>query len=159
MPSDNFKRSRGRSGGASYQASPKRYAPLRAVTAEGAGIEDLECGHTIRTPKDLIGETVAARRRCLSCLIKTCAKADHPLDVERGPWRTCRCAAANDALPHLVGWHGLDADALNATVADLAAAQNLHVATPAARTHWHWTSASEWSARAGPEPPQRRRVR
>lgn len=29
--------------------------------------EELECGHVIRTPKDLFGEYHAARRRCVKC--------------------------------------------------------------------------------------------
>ena len=151
---DAMKRSRGRSGGAASSASPKRYAPLREVTAAGLGCETLECGHEIRTPHDLIGETSAFRRRCLECLILSCSADNHPFDVERGGIMTCRCGEGDDALRHLVGWHGQDTDELSMKLGTLPEARALHesltAAGPGRRVHYHW-EGDEWTVRTRPE--------
>jgi hypothetical protein len=169
---DAMKRSRARDGAAASAASPKRYAPLREVTASGLGCETLECGHEIRTPRDLIGETAAFRRRCLDCLIETCTKAGHPFDIDRGNVPTCRCGESDSALSHLLGWHGQDVDELRMRAADLSEARSLHEALHegrervaerggldpengnfvwAAREHYHWQQGGEWQVRTRPE--------
>ena len=65
-------RRRASAGGRGWSASPLRAAPLRRVTSTRAGpygaVEVLECGHELRVRRDMVGETVAARRRCGACL-------------------------------------------------------------------------------------------
>ena len=69
---ERLARRRASAGGAGWSASPLRAAPLRRVTATRAGpcgaVELLECGHELRVRRDMLGETVAARRRCGACL-------------------------------------------------------------------------------------------
>lgn len=55
--------------------------PLRRVVSEGTNehglhTETLECGHTIRRKKDIIGYTNACRRRCRLCPPITGEKAN-----------------------------------------------------------------------------------
>lgn len=148
MSDGTLKHSRARSGGAAAAASPKRYAPLREVTAAGLGCETLECGHEIRTPTDMVGETSAYRRRCLDCLRESCSHAGHPFDIERGV-PSCRCGVSDDAVRHLLGWHGFDLK-IDKPLSNLAEARRWHELVPERRTHYHW-HGNEWQVRTRPE--------
>lgn len=61
-----------RGGGPRPQSNGSDSGPLRRIVAEGENehgvqTETLECGHTIRRKRDLIGFTNAVRRRCPKC--------------------------------------------------------------------------------------------
>ena len=65
---ERLARRRASAGGRGWSASPLRAAPLRRVTSTRTGpygaVEVLKCGHELRVHRDMVGETVAARRRC-----------------------------------------------------------------------------------------------
>lgn len=58
--------------------------PLRRVVRtvadpeSGFPREELECGHLIVPPRDFIGETIAARRRCWRCARENEKKEEDP---------------------------------------------------------------------------------
>jgi hypothetical protein len=61
-----------RGGGPRPRSNGVRTGPLRKIVAEGVNehgvqTETLECGHTIRRKRDLMGFTNAVRRRCWKC--------------------------------------------------------------------------------------------
>lgn len=69
---ERLHRRRGRNGASSLKRRGTQLYPLRAITGytespAGAPLEVLECGHTQHIRQDMIGETVAARRRCRQC--------------------------------------------------------------------------------------------
>jgi hypothetical protein len=62
--------------GARRAAASRRY-PLRKVVSESAEFEpgvrawELECGHKVHPPEDLIGPRYPARMRCAECFADT----------------------------------------------------------------------------------------
>lgn len=61
-----------RGGGPRRRSNGTLAGPLRKIVARprnehGVEMETLECGHTIRVKRDLMGPTNAVRRRCPTC--------------------------------------------------------------------------------------------